>query len=198
MMICGPRTITVVIGGFEVLIAEGLASVLRDEPGVSLLACVDNGRLLERVVAREIPLLVIVDDCVDVSALMRVHAAARSAAVVVLAGPASRGCCRVLLGAGISSVARDGASASALLAVVRRVANGERMLVASDGRVEHHDGTSLTIRETEVLWHLARGCTYAQTARSLRIGARTVQTHALRGRRKLNVSNMRELVGRKL
>ena len=45
----------------------------------------------------------------------------------------------------------------------------------------------LTTRETQVLWHLAQGCTYARTAEQLGVSLHTVTTHIKSIYRKLDV-----------
>ena len=47
--------------------------------------------------------------------------------------------------------------------------------------------TPLTSRETQVLWHLAQGCTYARIADRLGMSLHTVTTHIKSIYRKLDV-----------
>jgi DNA-binding CsgD family transcriptional regulator/DNA-binding Xre family transcriptional regulator len=56
-------------------------------------------------------------------------------------------------------------------------------------------GGDLTPRETEVLWHLTQGRSYADIAADLHIAIETVRTHARRVRRKRGVSTSREFLG---
>ncbi len=51
----------------------------------------------------------------------------------------------------------------------------------------------LTVREKEVLRHIARGYTYKEVARRLHISAKTVETHVSAVLRKLQLSNRHEL-----
>ena len=47
--------------------------------------------------------------------------------------------------------------------------------------------TRLTLREVEVIWLIARGCTYAQVAARLGISVHTVAAHIKNAYRKLDV-----------
>ena len=49
------------------------------------------------------------------------------------------------------------------------------------------ENNSLTSRETEVLWHLAQGCTYARIGDRLGMSLHTVTTHIKNIYRKLEV-----------
>ena len=51
----------------------------------------------------------------------------------------------------------------------------------------------LTVREKEVLRHIARGYTYREVARRLHISVKTVETHVTAVLRKLQLSNRHEL-----
>ena len=65
--------------------------------------------------------------------------------------------------------------------------------VAVAGSEIDEDLDRLTVREREVLRHLARGYTYKEIARQLTISIKTVETHASAVLRKLQLSNRHEL-----
>jgi len=54
----------------------------------------------------------------------------------------------------------------------------------------------LTARETELLWLLARGCTYIQASDRLGVSVHTVESHVKNIYRKLNVHSARAAVWR--
>ena len=58
---------------------------------------------------------------------------------------------------------------------------------------DHADLDRLTVRERDVLRHIARGYTYQEVAAELHISDRTVETHVSSVLRKLQLSNRREL-----
>lgn len=88
---------------------------------------------------------------------------------------------------------------------VRRVHEGDAVfsprlagfvLDAFSGEIEVPDDPEvdqLTVREKEVLRHIARGYTYRETASRLHISVKTVETHVSAVLRKLQLSNRHEL-----
>lgn len=54
--------------------------------------------------------------------------------------------------------------------------------------------TALAPREQEALRHIAAGCTYAQTARSMGLSKHTVDAYLRRIRAKLGISTTAEMV----
>jgi DNA-binding NarL/FixJ family response regulator len=65
---------------------------------------------------------------------------------------------------------------------------GGEIDVPSDPEVDQ-----LTVREKEVLRHIARGYTYKEVARRLHISVKTVETHVSAVLRKLQLTNRHEL-----
>jgi two-component system, NarL family, nitrate/nitrite response regulator NarL len=76
--------------------------------------------------------------------------------------------------------------AEAIVAALRAVAAGQTVWPSSTG---DEDGPHLTPREREVLGLVAEGLTSAQIGERLGMGARTVETHRLHLRRKLQLDS---------
>jgi DNA-binding NarL/FixJ family response regulator len=97
-------------------------------------------------------------------------------------------------------------SGSDLVEAVKRVADGDAVFsprlagfvldaFAADyrGPVVDPELDQLTVREKEVLRHLARGYSYKEIARQLSISIKTVETHASAVLRKLQLTNRHQL-----
>jgi len=54
--------------------------------------------------------------------------------------------------------------------------------------------SGLSPRETETLYHIARGCTYRQAARRMGISVRTIDTYLRRIRAKTGAGCLAELI----
>jgi DNA-binding NarL/FixJ family response regulator len=188
--------VTVVIGRFEPLLGAGLTNLLGETSRVRVLASEVDDAMLEDVVARHRPRVVIVGETVESDVLACLKTDRAVAGVLVLAHSPSAQCGTVLLANGISCVARS-TPVGDLLAAIRSAAAGEPMLVnAARGRVERRRrGEALTPRELEVLEHLRMGRGYAKIGRDLQISPTTVRSHTGNICRKLNVPSKRELIG---
>jgi two-component system response regulator DesR len=190
--------VTVVLGRFDPLVGPGLADILRTDRRLQILASGLKDAELQDVLVRASPRVVVVDEVTAASCLLRLRAIAPATQVLVLAHHPTRADGLGVLAAGATCVAWN-TSPGDLLDAVRRVAQGERMVVSADGERVHRrypeNAPSLTPRETDVLKHLSQGKSHAETARDLRIGIRTVHTYATQVYRKLNASSRRELIG---
>ena len=118
------------------------------------------------------------DAATDVIALIR--AGARGYVTKNISGPE--------LADAIERVASGDAVFSPRLAGFVLDAFGSDLADTSDSELDQ-----LTLREREVLRHIARGYTYRETAAELGISAKTVETHVSAVLRKLQLSNRREL-----
>jgi DNA-binding CsgD family transcriptional regulator len=83
--------------------------------------------------------------------------------------------------------------------MVHLVARGDRIFApARGGLVERRypsDAPPLTRREKEVVARLSEGKSYSVIAYELKIGVRTVETHASHARDKLHLRHKRQFVG---
>jgi two-component system, NarL family, nitrate/nitrite response regulator NarL len=190
--------VTVVTGLFEPLLGYGLQFVLGSDPRVCVLASGLGQAELEDVVARQAPLVAIVDESVEQALLERLGRGELATGVAVIAHEPTDAYGLRRLARGVSCIARS-ASRANVLAAVHLIGDGGRVFVAVDGqRIERSYPSGapvLTGRETEVLRYLSQDKRYAEIASALEISPETVRTHAVSIRRKLNVQSRRELVG---
>jgi two-component system response regulator DesR len=185
---------SVVVGSLEPLLARGLVSVLRDDLEVRVDSVGVEGVALRRAVAREQPVMVIVD--AECCSLLR--SIASSLGVVVLAREPHFSYGVLLLAAGVSCVASN-ASIVDFSDTIRAVARGGCRFVAADGeRLELRDRdkeSPLTPREAQVLTGLSERKSYAEIALELRVDASTIRKYAGTLVSKLQVASTRDLVG---
>jgi two-component system nitrate/nitrite response regulator NarL len=178
--------IRVVVADGQPLFLDGLARVIRQDPGCRLLAAVGDGLAALEAIRTLRPDVALVELALPALEGRRVAAAAaRDAvptAIVVLASAdrpdavfdavadGARGC--------LSK--RDGAAA--VRAAVRRVAEGEAVLcsklhTAVTGEIQlRHRGELLSARQLQVLALIAQGCTTGEIAAQLHIAASTVKS----------------------
>lgn len=169
------------LGRFDDLIRLGLAQVLKMDPAIDLVARDVEDGFLPSVLERHSPHVVVVDDRTAASgALSSWRAAAPAAGIVILGDAYSHYRTSQLMRAGATCVTID-ATAAELIAVVRRVAAGER------------GTTPLTSREHEVLALVAAHYTHAEIAQTLHISIETARSHTANIRHKLGVRRNREL-----
>lgn len=191
------RTITVALGRLDTLLRNGLERVFDRDPRVCLLAGDLADVQLERVVSQLGPRVVVLNELVDDGLLVRLKSRQRSMGILVLAHNPQLLLGTLMLAAGGSCIA-DSIAAADILAVVHRVAEGERVFIGADGRrvADNHrtDPSRLTRREAQVLEYLSENRSYASIALELRISVATVRTHARAVFRKLGVKSRYELI----
>jgi DNA-binding NarL/FixJ family response regulator len=192
------RPTTVVVSPLKTLSTFGLYELLSNEPGIALLQSA-LGNTLERLVAQgHDRYVVIVDDSVDYSSLARLKNGKRPVGLVVVTYAPTTLYGTLLLALGVACVAHD-APCSEILDAIRSVAEQKPAFWEGKGhrqepRYPEHL-TSLTRREQDVLRHLSAGQTLSQIALSLNIALETVRTHTASVRKKLGVTNKRDLIG---
>jgi DNA-binding NarL/FixJ family response regulator len=197
-------TPAVIVGCSEALLCRGVIDALQQDCSARI---VDGGtssgdleaRVCEEVAARSEPLVVVVDDKVEHSLLLRFRAMSPSPRALILLDAPSPLYATLLIAAGVWCIARDTSSAG-IRNAVRAAARGDRPTWAAaaggDAPSPHAQGfRDLTRRETEVLRELSRGRSASETAAVLGISTETVRTHTARIRRKLKVKSKRELIG---
>ncbi len=195
-----PQQSVVVVGQLSPLLGRGLTEVLGEDKSLWLAESGVDDAGLERAITRWRPDVVILDSAsvAELSFLSRLRDRHPAVKIVVLAHRPERLYGAELIAAGASCLSTD-ASAADILAMIRRAAHGEHVLVLKqDLRREGLIGprtATLTQREREVLEGMRRGCSYGEIADELGIGIETVRTHAAGVRRKLGVSRKADLVG---
>jgi two-component system response regulator NreC len=123
------------------------------------------------------------------------------ASVVVLTSHSDISYVHSVLACGVSAYLLKTCTTAQLVAAVQKVTRGEKVLDPALGsdlvwhRYDHKNVRSkLSIREVELLTALVRGCTNMQSANSMGLSVKTVETYRLRLYRKLHVRTRAQLV----
>ena len=199
----------VVIAEDLALMRDGLTRLLRDN-GFEVIAAVEDGDALLRVIATEKPDIAIVDirlppthNDEGLRAALKIRARHPDVGVLVLSQYVEVGLAMKLLAdsaEGAGYLLKDRISdVEEFVAAVRRVADGgsaiDPTIVSTLLARRRSDDPldALTPREREVLQHIARGYMYKEIALRLEISPKTVEAHVSTVLRKLQLSNRHEL-----
>jgi DNA-binding NarL/FixJ family response regulator len=191
-----PRSQGVILGRFDPIVAHGLASVLRSDPDLRIVATDLDCRALEQAVPGLARRVVVVDETLGSLVIERLRAACPTTGIVVFAKDPTLAYGRLLLAFGVSCVPWS-VSPVDLLATVRRSGKGDRVFVSSHGdpiEWRENDPKLLSRREQQVLRHLSHDHSHARIAEELGMALRTVGKHATRIYQKLGVGGKREAV----
>jgi DNA-binding NarL/FixJ family response regulator len=186
------------------MVAEGLATVIREDPGVETVRCVHSGEEARRAVSTSPPDVVVVDlrlpDVGGVDLVRQLRSECPTVRPVLISASFTREALDAAVAAGISVLASKLASGDELVQVVRAAATGTAY-VSSDVmplierlRDLHRDHTSLTEREREVIQALADGCDVPEIADRLHLSPHTVRNHIRRSMQKLGVRRQLDAV----
>ncbi len=207
----GQKKIRVIVGDDHGLVREGFLLLLGRDPEIEVVASVASGdEAYERIGALR-PDVAVLDigmpGSTGIEVARRVRDAALKTAVVLVSMHREQAIIEAGLEAGASGyVVKDGAGHE-LVAAVRAAAAGELYLspriaglVVSGSRPgggapgAARVPAELTARERDVLRLLATGLTSKQIARSLGIGAKTVEVHRATIMKKLGINHVPGLV----
>jgi two-component system, NarL family, response regulator DevR len=184
----GSRQIRILIAENHQLVAEGLAALLNDQPGMVVVGIA--GSVVQAVTgAADLRPHVAILDCLlndgtggDVAVAMR--EAGSDAKLIFLTRDDSDDAHLMAVGAGASAFIHKSRAAAELIDAVRRVAEGE-MLIAPDAIAKALERRGdrkrqreiLTARETHVLSLMATGLSNREIANRLEISYVTVRSH---------------------
>jgi DNA-binding NarL/FixJ family response regulator len=196
--------ISVIVADDHHLVREGLAVLLRGQPGIRVVGEADDGEaLLERIAALA-PDVAIVDVAMPrmtgIEVARKVRDAGQRTAVVLVSIHDEPSFVRAGLEAGASAYILKASGPEELLAAIRAAAEGDMYLspkvtAKALGALGPRGGAdTLTVRERDVLRLLARGLSSKEMASCLGIGARTVDTHRASLMEKLGIHHVPGLV----
>lgn len=176
--------------------AEALSFALARADGIESLDCAFSVHdAMARVQAEE-PDVVILDwqlpDTDGVEGIGRIKALRPSTTIILISGHAATNLERLATSAGASAVLPKESSIADIVSTVRRCASGE-IIVASSRSAGPHQLT-LTPRETEILWLLAKGKDAPRIASELFISVHTVRGYVKDLRRKFSARSQLEVV----
>jgi DNA-binding NarL/FixJ family response regulator len=207
-----PMTVSVALADDNLIVREGIAQLLANQPDIEVVAsCDDLDSLLEAIERRE-PDVVVTDirmppthsdEGIRLAALLRDRHP--NVGVVVLSNYAEAGFAMGLLESGSEGRAyllkERVHSRTQLASAIHSVAAGGSVmdpkivepLVAAKSRAEHSPLSELTTREREVLAEIAQGKSNAAIAESLVLTKRAVEKHINSIFLKLNLSDIQDV-----
>ena len=134
-------------------------------------------------------------DTDGVEGIGRIKALDPSIAVILISGHAAPGLERLATSAGAAAVLPKESSIADIVSAVRRCASGE-ILTSAKSASAGRSQVSLTQRETEVLWLLARGKDAPRIASELFLSVHTVRSYVKDLRLKFSAASQLEVVAR--
>ena len=187
------------------VVRDGVALLLRGEPSLAVVGSAESGRTaLDR--ARELrPDLVLLDlrlpDMLAPEVVVGLREVCPGARVVVFTAHGDHHGIRAALDAGAHGCLVKDAAATDLVAALRAVLRGERvvdprMVPAADAAASALERTGLTRREYEVLRLAAQGRTNPEIAEATGLTRNTVKTYLQSALHKLGARNRVEAIGK--
>ncbi|MNJ13241.1 MULTISPECIES: response regulator [Pseudomonas] len=183
------------------LVRDGIRALLSVIPTVTVVGEAENGATAIEMVEHSKPDLLLVDiNLPDINGLeltRKLRDRYPSLKVLVLSMHDSKEYVSESLRSGASGYVLKNAPSREIVAAIEAIANGGTFYSAEIAqKLLLDDGTSneLTPRESQVLYKMAQGLNNKEMARELSISVRTVETHRLSIRRKLNIDKPAALV----
>lgn len=196
-------TITIVIADDHVLFRQGLAALLREQPGWAVVGEAGSGEEAIELVLALKPAVAVLD--VEMAGIGGIDAAERireispDTRIVALSMYTSAHYQQRMRRAGASAYVRKSQPIGELVEAVRAVIAGTAYepgsrAPAAETRSARVDADALSEREREVLRLLAEGKRTAVIAETLGISHKTVETYRSRLQQKLGISDISGLV----
>lgn len=191
------------------LVRRGLAGLLADVPGWSVVAQAANGRQAVELAAQHRPDIIILDlsmpELNGLDATRQVLAVSPSARVLILTAHESEQLIREVLGAGAQGYVLKADAARILVAAVEALLEGRTFFTSKVAQLvleaylrsaEQQPGAmpALSAREREIVQLLAEGSSNKDIARALRISLKTAETHRSNIMRKMGFESLADLV----
>jgi len=182
------------------LVRRGFRRMLEDEPDIRVVGEASDGNDAVEAAARLQPAVVVMDFALPsmngAVATRHILKARPVTAVLILSMHAEPSYVRTCLDAGARGYLLKNALDLELVAAVRQVAAGERVLDKRLGSLAEPDdeAASLTTRELEVLQLIVQGRSNKEIAQVLGLSANTVSVHRANIMQTLGIHNTAELV----
>ncbi len=195
-----PKT-TVVLAEAHGLVREAISAVLSREPDIEVVGQAGRGRETVDLVARLAPHVAVVDLTMPqmggLPATRLITAKHRTKVVVLSADPRPIYVDEALRSGATGFVLKD-ASMAELAAAIRSARAGRfyicKRITGAGGVHKPPPADTLTIREEEVVRHVAHGLSSKQIAVQLGISPRTAEAHRANAMRKLDARTQMDLV----
>lgn len=176
---------------------EGLSRVLQRQADFAVVGMAAGGQEALQVWERHHPDVLVLDlmmsDLDGIESLKQLRQAHPDCRVLVLTSSDDPANASAALAAGACGYITKTARYDEIVAAIRSVHAGGRPLEGV-ATVRPDPATGLTIREMQVLEHLADGLTYAEIAGRLKIAFRTVRAHGEAIQKKLHATNNTQAV----
>jgi two-component system nitrate/nitrite response regulator NarL len=180
--------------------AEALGMALARAEGIECVGTVNSVVDATAQVNLLKPDVVILDwqmpDTDGVEGIGRIKSLDPSIAVILISGHAAPGLEHLAASAGAAAVLPKESSIADIVSAVRRCASGEILTSAKSASAAVGSQVSLTQRETEILWLLARGKDAPHIASELFLSVHTVRSYVKELRRKFSAGSQLEVVAR--
>jgi two-component system, NarL family, response regulator len=189
--------IRLILADDHALFRQGLASLLRLEPDLEVIAEVDRVADLERVIAETPCDMVLLDLQMERWSMDEIPKLARSASVIVLTASesAESGISAIRLGA--RAIVQKRFAIEYLVTAIRAVADGHvwmpPAIQAAMVQNENPAAKRLTSRESEIVRYVAMGMRNSEVAERLSVSENTVKTHLSNVFQKLEIRDRLEL-----
>lgn len=191
------RTTSLVVADERTIRREALASWLRADPFLDVVSLASRAEeAAASVVDAQPGVLLLVCDLPThpfIALASRIARLSDRTHVIVLSEGHSERSCRAAAVCGASAHVSMGDAPDELLASLRGRSGGQPSRCVTPAQ-EAVAGSALSNREREVLVHLAKGLSAKQTAATLGICAKTVDNHAQRLMRKLDLHSRADVV----
>jgi len=182
------------------LLHEGLATVIRNEPDMTLAAQASSGREAIQLYRDFTPDVTLMDlrlpDMSGIDAMIAIRAEFPEARVIILTTFAGDVEIQRALQAGARAYTLKSMPPRELVEVIRHVHSGKRKIPAEIAAhlAEHYSDEALTQREVEVLQHVAGGNRNRDIADKLFITEETVKVHIKHIMEKLGAADRTQAV----
>lgn len=194
----GASPIRLILADDHALFREGLKSLLKHEPDVSIVAETDRIESLPSVVADAPADILLLDLQMERSTLEEIGALSQRIAVIVVTASELIGDAMAAIRLGARAVVLKRFAVETLMDAIRSVAGGDVWLPPNvqgelAARLRNPSASPLTVREEEVVRHVALGLRNAEVGRRLFISEQTVKTHLNNIFQKLGIQDRSEL-----
>jgi DNA-binding NarL/FixJ family response regulator len=182
------------------LMHEGIATVIRNQPDMVLVAQSCNGRDAIQRFREHMPDITLMDlrlpDMSGIDAMISIHAEFPDAHVIILTTFAGDVEIQRALAAGARAYVLKSTPPKELVEVIRQVQAGKKRIPAEIAAhlAEHYSDEALTVREIEVLQQIAGGNRNRDIAEKLFITEETVKVHVKHIMEKLGASDRTQAV----
>lgn len=188
------------------IVTDGLALLLRDEPGIEIKGIASDGQMaIEMVRLLKVDVVLMDVDMPGTNGIQATQVIKREyphIRVVILTMHDEKGMVQVLLEAGADGYLLKTSSRDEVLRAIQQVNSGknylssdvQRILLREDGNPKKGLLSQLTEREIEILGLIAQGYSNKEIGDKLFISHRTVDTHRTNLMQKLDVHNIAGLV----